>query len=131
VYTVRPFISLEEAADLHATDQLLSGELKCAQGVDYFTIHAGVLLRHIPLTANRVTGIVSRGGSIHAKVNAATTGCPLFHSMALSLARHPDAFHVPMSSPVAATLHEDLLKVSMHGSSRACEDHSIVSRMLC
>ena len=40
----------------------------CLQGVDYFTIHAGVLLRHIPLTANRVTGIVSRGGSIHAKV---------------------------------------------------------------
>ncbi|KAK9820463.1 hypothetical protein WJX72_010613 [[Myrmecia] bisecta] len=38
------------------------------QGVDYFTIHAGVLLRHIPLTANRVTGIVSRGGSIHAKL---------------------------------------------------------------
>ena len=38
------------------------------QGVDYFTIHAGVLLRHIPLTAQRVTGIVSRGGSIHAKV---------------------------------------------------------------
>jgi len=36
------------------------------QGVDYFTIHAGVLLRHIPLTANRVTGIVSRGGSIMA-----------------------------------------------------------------
>jgi len=37
------------------------------QGVDYFTIHAGVRLRYIPLTANRVTGIVSRGGSIHAK----------------------------------------------------------------
>jgi len=37
------------------------------QGVDYFTIHAGVLLRYIPLTANRMTGIVSRGGSIHAK----------------------------------------------------------------
>jgi phosphomethylpyrimidine synthase len=37
------------------------------QGVDYFTIHAGVLLRYIPLTANRLTGIVSRGGSIHAK----------------------------------------------------------------
>ncbi|WP_145953887.1 phosphomethylpyrimidine synthase ThiC [Paenibacillus bovis] len=36
------------------------------QGVDYFTIHAGVLLRYIPLTANRVTGIVSRGGSIMA-----------------------------------------------------------------
>lgn len=37
------------------------------QGVDYFTIHAGVLLRYVPLTANRLTGIVSRGGSILAK----------------------------------------------------------------
>ncbi len=37
------------------------------QGVDYFTIHAGVLLRYIPLTANRLTGIVSRGGAIMAK----------------------------------------------------------------
>jgi phosphomethylpyrimidine synthase len=37
------------------------------QGVDYFTIHAGVLLRYVPLTANRMTGIVSRGGSILAK----------------------------------------------------------------
>ncbi len=37
------------------------------QGVDYFTVHAGVLLRYIPLTAQRVTGIVSRGGSIMAK----------------------------------------------------------------
>lgn len=37
------------------------------QGVDYFTVHAGVLLRYIPLTAKRVTGIVSRGGSIIAK----------------------------------------------------------------
>ena len=37
------------------------------QGVDYFTIHAGVRLRYIPLTAKRVTGIVSRGGAIHAK----------------------------------------------------------------
>ncbi|MBU6338735.1 MAG: phosphomethylpyrimidine synthase ThiC [Rickettsiales bacterium] len=40
---------------------------QCEQGVDYFTIHAGVLLRYVPLTANRVTGIVSRGGSIMAK----------------------------------------------------------------
>ena len=37
------------------------------QGVDYFTIHAGVKLAYVPLTANRMTGIVSRGGSIHAK----------------------------------------------------------------
>jgi phosphomethylpyrimidine synthase len=40
---------------------------QCEQGVDYFTVHAGVRLAHIPLTANRVTGIVSRGGSIMAK----------------------------------------------------------------
>ncbi len=40
---------------------------QCEQGVDYFTIHAGVLLRFIPMTARRATGIVSRGGSIMAK----------------------------------------------------------------
>jgi phosphomethylpyrimidine synthase len=40
---------------------------QCEQGVDYFTVHAGVLLRYIPMTARRVTGIVSRGGSIMAK----------------------------------------------------------------
>src|SRR5438270_1928601 len=39
---------------------------QCEQGVDYFTVHAGVLLRFVPLTARRVTGIVSRGGSILA-----------------------------------------------------------------
>src|SRR3989454_12345232 len=43
------------------------------QGVDYFTIHAGVLLRYIPLTAKRVTGIVSRGGPIMAN------WCPRHH----------------------------------------------------
>jgi phosphomethylpyrimidine synthase len=40
---------------------------QCEQGVDYFTVHAGVLLRYIPMTARRLTGIVSRGGSILAK----------------------------------------------------------------
>ncbi|BBY59055.1 phosphomethylpyrimidine synthase ThiC [Mycolicibacterium sarraceniae] len=39
---------------------------QCEQGVDYMTVHAGVLMRHIPLTVKRVTGIVSRGGSIMA-----------------------------------------------------------------
>ncbi|WP_203336163.1 phosphomethylpyrimidine synthase ThiC [Nocardioides limicola] len=39
---------------------------QCEQGVDYMTIHAGVLLRYVPMTAHRVTGIVSRGGSIMA-----------------------------------------------------------------
>ena len=40
---------------------------QCEQGVDYFTIHAGVLLRYVPLTINRLTGIVSRGGSMMAQ----------------------------------------------------------------
>jgi len=40
---------------------------QCEQGVSYFTIHAGLLLRHVPMTATRTTGIVSRGGSILAK----------------------------------------------------------------
>ncbi|TDU88985.1 phosphomethylpyrimidine synthase [Kribbella voronezhensis] len=39
---------------------------QCEQGVDYMTVHAGVLLRYVPLTAQRITGIVSRGGSIMA-----------------------------------------------------------------
>ena len=43
------------------------------QGVDYFTIHAGLLLHHVPMTANRVTGIVSRGGAIMAKWMIDTT----------------------------------------------------------
>jgi phosphomethylpyrimidine synthase len=42
-------------------------EEQAEQGVDYFTIHAGVLLRYVPLTKDRITGIVSRGGSIMAK----------------------------------------------------------------
>ncbi|WP_405148742.1 phosphomethylpyrimidine synthase ThiC [Nocardia salmonicida] len=50
---------------------------QCEQGVDYMTVHAGVLLRYIPLTAKRVTGIVSRGGSIMA---------------AWCLARHQESF---------------------------------------
>ena len=40
---------------------------QCEQGVDYFTVHAGVLLRYVPMTAGRMTGIVSRGGAIMAK----------------------------------------------------------------
>lgn len=74
------------------------------QGVDYWTIHAGVLLASIPLTAQRLTGIVSRGGSIHAKVcthvffaNAVAaepvsiSGC-LLCSLQLALLEHKENF---------------------------------------
>jgi phosphomethylpyrimidine synthase len=53
--------------DLSIEAYLDTLEEQARQGVDYFTIHAGVLLRYIPLTANRLTGIVSRGGSIMAR----------------------------------------------------------------
>lgn len=74
VGTVPIYQTLEKAGGVveNITWELFRQTLleQAEQGVDYFTIHAGVLLRHIPLTANRVTGIVSRGGSIHAKVGA-------------------------------------------------------------
>src|SRR4051812_43222401 len=53
--------------DLNIDVFLETLEEQAEQGVDYFTIHSGVLLRYVPLTAKRVTGIVSRGGSIMAK----------------------------------------------------------------
>ena len=56
-----------KAEDLNIDVFLETLEEQAQQGVDYFTIHAGVLLRYVPLTAKRVTGIVSRGGSILAK----------------------------------------------------------------
>ncbi|EDM77706.1 thiamin biosynthesis protein ThiC [Plesiocystis pacifica SIR-1] len=56
-----------KAEDLNIDIFMETLEEQAQQGVDYFTIHAGVLLRYVPLTAKRVTGIVSRGGSIMAK----------------------------------------------------------------
>ncbi len=56
-----------KAEDLNIDIFMETLEEQAKQGVDYFTIHSGVLLRYVPMTANRVTGIVSRGGSIMAK----------------------------------------------------------------
>jgi phosphomethylpyrimidine synthase len=59
------------------------------QGVDYMTVHAGVLLRYIPMTANRVTGIVSRGGSHHRQVDAWRTTAELpLHALRRDLRDH-------------------------------------------
>jgi phosphomethylpyrimidine synthase len=55
---------LKDAADLTARQMLDMVEHQARQGVDYMTIHAGVLLEYLPLTTNRITGIVSRGGSL-------------------------------------------------------------------
>lgn len=72
VGTVPIYQCLEKAGGLveNITWELFRETLieQAEQGVDYFTIHAGVLLRYVPMTADRITGIVSRGGSIHAKL---------------------------------------------------------------
>ncbi len=57
----------KEIKNLRAADMIDILEHQAKQGVDYFTIHAGVLVEHIPLVKDRITGIVSRGGSIMAQ----------------------------------------------------------------
>jgi phosphomethylpyrimidine synthase len=59
-------LGLDDPADLTALGLLETIERQARQGVDYMTIHAGVLLEHVPLAAGRITGIVSRGGSLLA-----------------------------------------------------------------
>jgi phosphomethylpyrimidine synthase len=56
--------NVKDVADLKAKDLLDMVEHQAKQGVDYMTIHAGVLLEYLPMTTKRITGIVSRGGSI-------------------------------------------------------------------
>ncbi|MBI2981320.1 MAG: phosphomethylpyrimidine synthase ThiC, partial [Deltaproteobacteria bacterium] len=59
--------SVEEIEDLSPQDMIGMIEHQAKQGVDYMTIHAGILLEHLPLVSGRVTGIVSRGGSLIAQ----------------------------------------------------------------
>src|SRR5574337_1607598 len=72
------------------------------QGVDYFTIHAGVLLRYIPLTAKRVTGIVSRGGSIMAK------SCLAHHQETFLYTRFREICEIMAAYDVAFSLGDGL-----------------------
>ena len=72
------------------------------QGVDYFTIHAGVLLRYIPMTAKRVTGIVSRGGSIMAK------WCLAHHQESFLYTHFEDICEIMKSYDVAFSLGDGL-----------------------
>src|SRR5262249_30044023 len=57
----------KKVADIRTDDFIDMLEHQAQQGVDYFTIHAGVLAEHLPLVQHRITGIVSRGGSIMAQ----------------------------------------------------------------
>jgi phosphomethylpyrimidine synthase len=72
------------------------------QGVDYFTVHAGVLLRYIPMTANRVTGIVSRGGSIMAK------WCLAHHTESFLYTRFAEICEIMAAYDVAFSLGDGL-----------------------
>ena len=72
------------------------------QGVDYFTVHAGVLLRYVPMTANRMTGIVSRGGSIMAK------WCLAHHKESFLYTRFADICEIMAEYDVAFSLGDGL-----------------------
>src|ERR1700674_4955158 len=84
------------------------------QGVDYFTIHAGVLLRYIPLTAKRVTRIVSRGGSIMAK------WCLAHHEESFLYTRFEEICEILKTYDVAFSLGDGLLP----GSTADANDES-------
>jgi len=78
------------------------------QGVDYFTIHAGVLLRYIPLTAKRMTGIVSRGGSIMAK------WCLAHHRESFLYTRFAEICEIMRAYDVAFSLGDGLRPGSIY-----------------
>jgi phosphomethylpyrimidine synthase len=78
------------------------------QGVDYFTIHAGVLLRYIPLTARRMTGIVSRGGSILAK------WCLAHHKESFLYTHFEDICEIMKAYDVSFSLGDGLRPGSIH-----------------
>ena len=78
------------------------------QGVDYFTIHAGVLLRYVPMTANRLTGIVSRGGSIMAK------WCLAHHKESFLYAHFEDICQIMKAYDVSFSLGDGLRPGSIY-----------------
>ncbi len=78
------------------------------QGVDYFTIHAGVLLRYVPMTAKRLTGIVSRGGSIMAK------WCLAHHQENFLYTHFEDICEIMKAYDVAFSLGDGLRPGSIH-----------------
>ena len=75
---------------------------QCEQGVDYFTVHAGVLLRFVPMTANRLTGIVSRGGAILAK------WCLTHHKENFTYMNFPELCEIMAEYDVAFSLGDGL-----------------------
>nr|WP_320132455.1 phosphomethylpyrimidine synthase ThiC [uncultured Holophaga sp.] len=88
---------------------------QCEQGVDYFTIHAGVLLRYVPLTAKRMTGIVSRGGSILAK------WCLAHHKENFLYTHFEDICEILKAYDVAFSLGDGLRPGSLYDANDAAQ----------
>jgi phosphomethylpyrimidine synthase len=88
---------------------------QCEQGVDYFTIHAGVRLPYIPLTAKRVTGIVSRGGSIMAK------WCLAHHTESFLYTRFPEICEIMRAYDVSFSLGDGLRPGSIADANDAAQ----------
>ena len=88
------------------------------QGVDYFTIHAGVLLRYVPMTARRITGIVSRGGSIMA------AWCLAHHTENFLYTRFEEICEIMAAYDVAFSLGDGLRP----GFDRRCQRRGPVRR---
>ena len=85
------------------------------QGVDYFTIHAGVRLAHVPLTANRTTGIVSRGGSIMAK------WCLAYHKESFLYERFDEICDIMRAYDVSFSLGDGLRPGSIADANDAAQ----------
>jgi phosphomethylpyrimidine synthase len=85
------------------------------QGVDYFTIHAGVLLRYVPLTAKRMTGIVSRGGSIMAK------WCLAHHKENFLYTHFEETCEIMKAYDVSFSLGDGLRPGSIHDANDAAQ----------
>lgn len=85
------------------------------QGVDYFTIHAGLLLRHVPLTAERMTGIVSRGGSIIAK------WCLAHHTESFIYTHFDEICEILAAYDVAISLGDGLRPGSIYDANDAAQ----------
>ncbi len=101
----------KEAAELTIHDFLGMIEHQARQGVDYMTLHAGILIEHLPLVYGRVTGIVSRGGSLHAVWMMA-------HRKQNPLYEHwDDVLDILRSYDVTASLGDALRPGSVHDAS--------------
>jgi len=88
---------------------------QCEQGVDYFTIHAGVRLGYVPLTADRITGIVSRGGASMAK------WCLAHHSESFLYTRFEEICEILKAYDVSFSLGDGLRPGSTHDANDAAQ----------